>query len=85
MKTAPLRVALLTQTPGLGVVVRLDWRCFHHVRTWINRVSRPLREWCQRESFFNVLPLLLRGEDPGFQQYILRIAREERGAVIQLA
>jgi len=31
------------------------------------------------------LPLLLRGEDPGFQQYILRVAQEARGAVIQLA
>ena len=43
-----------------------------------------MREWCQRESFFNALPLLLRGEDPGFQKYILRVAEEERGTVIQL-
>jgi len=26
-----------------------------------------------------VLPRLLRGEDPGFQAYIKRVAREERG------
>jgi hypothetical protein len=29
------------------------------------------------------LPLLLRGEDPGFQKYILRVAQEERGALVQ--
>ena len=78
VKTTPLRVALLRQTPGLAVVARLDWRCFHRVRTCINRVSRPPRDWCQRENFFNALPLLLRGEDPGFQTYILRVAKEER-------
>ena len=25
------------------------------------------------------LPLMLRGEDPEFQQYLLRVAQEERG------
>ncbi|MDP2449475.1 MAG: hypothetical protein Q8M68_08140 [Polaromonas sp.] len=29
VKTAPLCVALLAQTPSLGVVARLDWRCFN--------------------------------------------------------
>lgn len=53
-------------------------------RRW-NSWDDYMREWCRRESFFNALPLLLRGEDPGFQQYILRIAQEERGAAIQLA
>ena len=50
-----------------------------------DRASRPyMHEWCKREGFFKALPLLLRGEDPGFQKYILRVAEQERGAVIQL-
>jgi hypothetical protein len=53
-------------------------------RRW-NSWDDYMREWCRRENFFNALPLLLRGEDPGFQQYILRVAQEERGAVIQSA
>lgn len=52
-------------------------------RRW-NSWDDYMREWCQRESFFNALPLLLRGEDPAFQKYILRVAEEERGTVIQL-
>jgi len=31
------------------------------------------------DDFHNALPLLLRGEDPGFQAYIKRVAGEERG------
>ena len=41
-----------------------------------------MREWCRREDFHNALPLLLRGEDPEFQEYIRRIAEEERGALV---
>lgn len=52
-------------------------------RRW-NSWDDYMHEWCRRENFFNALPLLLRGEDPGFQQYILRVAKEERGTVIQL-
>ncbi|MDW5444727.1 hypothetical protein [Polaromonas sp. SM01] len=51
-------------------------------RRW-NSWDDYMREWCQRESFFNALPLLLRREDPGFQKYILRVAQEERGTLIQ--
>ncbi len=47
-------------------------------RRW-NSWDDFMREWCRRENFFNALPLLLRGEDPQFQQYILRVAEEERG------
>ena len=36
-----------------------------------------MREWCQREDFRARLPELLRGEDPDFAQYILRLAQEE--------
>jgi hypothetical protein len=41
-----------------------------------------MREWCRRDDFFNALPLLLRGEDPEFQRYILRVAQEERGTAL---
>jgi hypothetical protein len=47
-------------------------------RRW-NSWDDYMREWCRRDDFFNALPLLLRGEDPAFQQYIKAIAQEERG------
>ena len=50
-------------------------------RRW-NSWDDFMREWCRRENFFNALPLLLRGEDPQFQKYILRIAEEERGSAL---
>jgi hypothetical protein len=50
-------------------------------RRW-NSWDDYMREWCRREDFFNALPLLLRGEDPQFQQYIRRVADEERGTPI---
>ncbi len=37
-----------------------------------------MREWCQREDFYCLLPQLLRGEDPHFAAYIRRIADEEQ-------
>jgi hypothetical protein len=48
-------------------------------RRW-NSWDDYMREWCQRDDFFYALPQLLRGEDPGFQAYIQRVAQEERGA-----
>lgn len=50
-------------------------------RRW-NSWDDYMREWCRREDFHNALPLLLRGEDPEFQEYIRRIAEEERGALV---
>lgn len=47
-------------------------------RRW-NSWDDYMREWCHREDFYISLPLLLRGEDPEFQKYILRVAKEERG------
>jgi hypothetical protein len=47
-------------------------------RRW-NSWDDYMREWCRRDDFLNALPLLLRGEDPGFQAYIKRVAHEERG------
>jgi hypothetical protein len=38
-----------------------------------------MREWCSREDFRADLPELLRGEDPDFSAYILRLAEEEVG------
>jgi hypothetical protein len=48
-------------------------------RRW-NSWDDYMREWCRREDFNNALPQLLRGEDPEFQNYLSRIAKEERGA-----
>jgi hypothetical protein len=48
------------------------------LRRW-NSWDDYMREWCRREDFHNVLPLLLRGEDPQFQAYMRRVAEEERG------
>jgi len=50
-------------------------------RRW-NSWDDYMREWCRRDDFFHALPLLLRGEDPAFQDYIRRVALEERGAPI---
>lgn len=50
-------------------------------RRW-NSWDDYMREWCQRDDFFYALPQLLRGEDPGFQAYIQRVAQEERGDLI---
>mgnify|MGYP000891930123 CR=1 FL=1 len=36
-----------------------------------------MREWCRRPDFRERLPELLRGEDPDFSAYILRLAEEE--------
>ncbi|MEP7155953.1 MAG: hypothetical protein ABI905_09270 [Betaproteobacteria bacterium] len=48
-------------------------------RRW-NSWDDYMREWCRREDFLNHLPVLLRGEDPAFSAYIMRVAEEERVA-----
>jgi hypothetical protein len=50
-------------------------------RRW-NSWDDYMREWCRRDDFYNALPLLLRGEDPGFQAYMKRVAHEERGTPV---
>jgi hypothetical protein len=50
-------------------------------RRW-NSWDDFMREWCRRERFVSALPLLLRGEDPQFQQYILNIAQQECSGII---
>ena len=47
-------------------------------RRW-NSWDDYMREWCRRDDFYNMLPTLLRGEDPQFQAYIQRLAQAERG------
>lgn len=47
-------------------------------RRW-NSWDDYMRQWCQRSHFTAALPDLLRGEDPGFTQYIKKIARDESG------
>ena len=49
-------------------------------RRW-NSWDDYIREWCRRQDFHNALPQLLSGEDPQFQDYLRRIAAEERGAI----
>lgn len=39
-----------------------------------------MREWCRRPDFRELLPSLLRGEDPDFTAYISQISAEEAGA-----
>jgi len=50
-------------------------------RRW-NSWEDYMREWCRREDFRKVLPVLLRGEDPEFQDYLRRVAEEERDFVV---
>jgi len=53
-------------------------------RRW-NSWDDYMREWCRRDDFRNALPLLLRGEDPGFVACIRRIAEEESGEHLIIA
>ena len=46
-------------------------------RRW-NSWEDYMREWCRRDEFINRLPTLLRGEDPEFSGYIMRLALEEK-------
>jgi hypothetical protein len=66
------RAYLVAYKPAMSETERRRW----------NSWDDYMREWCRREDFHNALPLLLRGEDPEFQDYIRRIAQEERGTVI---
>jgi hypothetical protein len=45
-------------------------------RRW-NSWDDYMHEWCRRDDFRAALPMLLRGEDPEFQQYIRRVADAE--------
>ena len=45
-------------------------------RRW-NSWEDYMCEWCRREDFCRLLPVLLKGEDADFAEYILRLANEE--------
>ena len=45
-------------------------------QTWADYI----REWCRRPDFRELLPSLLQGEDPDFQDYIRKVANEEAQA-----
>jgi len=47
-------------------------------RRW-NSWEDFMRQWVRRDDFYRRLPELLRGEDPQFADYLLALAREERG------
>jgi hypothetical protein len=47
-------------------------------RRW-NSWEDFMRQWVRRDDFYRRLPELLRGEDPQFAEYLLALAREERG------
>jgi hypothetical protein len=38
-----------------------------------------MAEWCMREDFYNLLPSLLKGEDPEFSEYIMGIKSRDNG------
>lgn len=63
------RAYLVAHKPEMSPVEQRRW----------NSWDDYMREWLRRDDFFAALPLLLRGEDPEFQSYIERVAREERG------
>jgi hypothetical protein len=53
-------------------------------RRW-NSWDDYMREWCRRDDFRHAMPLLLRGEDPGFVAYIRQIAEAESGEHLIIA
>jgi len=61
------RAYLLLYEPDMSEKQRRRWH------SW----DDYMREWCSREDFRTYLPELLRGEDPDFSAYILRLAEEE--------
>lgn len=61
------RAYLLVYEPDMSEKQRRRWHSWEDY----------MREWCQREDFRERLPDLLRGEDPDFSAYILRLAEEE--------
>lgn len=61
------RAYLLLYEEGMSEKQRRRWH------SW----DDYMREWCGREDFRVRLPELLRGEDPDFSTYILRLAKAE--------
>jgi hypothetical protein len=47
----------------------------NQLRRWLSW-DDSMREWCGRADFRELLPRLLRGEDPDFAGYLLRLLAE---------
>lgn len=62
------RAYILTYEPGMSDKKLRRWHSWEDY----------MREWCRREDFRALLPELLQGEDQEFEDYIRRIAEEER-------
>jgi hypothetical protein len=68
-------VTLFERAYLLAYAVDMDERQRRRWHSW----EDYMREWCRRGDFRARLPELLRGEDPDFSAYILRLAAEENG------
>ncbi|MEW6446305.1 MAG: hypothetical protein ACOZAQ_07215 [Pseudomonadota bacterium] len=66
-------IALFERAYLLSYEERMDEKQRRRWHSW----DDFMREWCRREDFRARLPHLLRGEDPDFSRYILRVAEEE--------
>jgi hypothetical protein len=62
------RAYLLLYEEGMSEKQRRRWHSWEDY----------MREWCGRADFRGHLPELLRGEDPDFSAYILRLAEDRR-------
>jgi len=51
------------------------------MRRW-NSWDDYMREWCRRDDFNDMLPMLLRGEDESFAAYIRQLADDERARLV---
>lgn len=61
------RAYLVAYRPRMGPEAARRWNSWEDF----------MREWCRRDDFREMLPLLLRGEDPSFAAYIRQVAEEE--------
>ncbi|MEY4562129.1 MAG: hypothetical protein RLZZ618_1406 [Pseudomonadota bacterium] len=66
------RAYLVAYKPQMGATEQRRW----------NSWDDYMREWSRRDDFVNALPMMLRGEDPAFQQYIKDVVQDERGIAL---
>jgi hypothetical protein len=62
------RAYLLLYNPPLSKVQKKRWASWNDY----------MEEWCHREDFVNQLPELLKGEDPGFIEYMNKLASKKK-------
>lgn len=53
-----------------------------HLRRW-RSWEDYMREWCRREDFYTLLPVLLDGEDPEFGSYIQALADKHSRLIVR--